>query len=828
VLKKKTSGTLLNRQEHIAHLTEKLERLLQEQQEFSQRVQDIQQELKALSEEGEVSQGLSAMKSVVADQSVQGSASNQSQPPPEPVAKSIATPSMPKAKSALPYPKKQGKKTDFEKLIGENILNKVGILITILGVGIGVRYAIENDLISPDTRIILGYVVALILGGFAWKLKKNYNSFSAVLLSGATSISYFITFFACSFYDLIPHSVAYGLMIGITAFTVYSSLLYQRQVIAHIGLVGAYAIPFLLSQQTGSAPVLFTYMAIVNLGVLSITLKQSWKPLLYSSFLMTWAIFTVWYQAEFMTSSDFATGMIFNGVFYLIFYSVFVSFKLRQKAAVAKDEILVAVANTFLFYAIGYGMLDAHKIGEHFLGLFTLMNAMVHFIAAMVVRQFRMRQFRFAPASAEPLSVRVYNDDLFLLFAALVAVFACMAVPVQLDGSWVTMLWSGLAVALFAVGRTRNLIFYERVAYGLVVLAFGSLVQDWLNGYGHYAADDPNSRLTFVFNMQFAGSLLFVGALAAINSLHWNPRFPLSPQALKTEGDKALYTLVSASLPFFLIVGLFFAGCLEVIQYWDQQYLDSAVEIAKGKYPVTIYNEDLEAFGNLWVIHYFMAFAAVMCAVNLKMIRSKNLGLLNLGLLGLGIYIYLTMGLGQLVDLRESYIQHQIAENAFAEQYAVSSVHLWIRYVSYGFFLAVIVALVALVKHSLDSKLMQSNQKLRPEIFLDIVLYGSVIWLLSSEWLHWADVTGNADSGQLGVSLIWGVSSLLLIVRGIWKKIRHMRIGAFVLFGITLGKLFFLDMADFSTIHKTIVFVVLGVLMLVGSFLYNRNNNLIK
>jgi len=50
-------------------------------------------------------------------------------------------------------------KTDLEKFIGENLMNKIGILITIIGVAIGARYAIDKELISPFVRIMLGYGV---------------------------------------------------------------------------------------------------------------------------------------------------------------------------------------------------------------------------------------------------------------------------------------------------------------------------------------------------------------------------------------------------------------------------------------------------------------------------------------------------------------------------------------------------------------------------------------------------------------------------------------------------------------------------------------------
>ena len=176
-------------------------------------------------------------------------------------------------------------RSNLEKFIGENLISKIGILVLIIGVAIGAKYAIDRNLISPLMRIVLGYVVGFVLLGFAIKLKPKYLNFSAVLLSGAMAIMYFITYFAYSIYALFAQSAAFALMSIFTIFTVAAAINYNRQVIAHIGLVGAYAIPFLLSDDSGKYAFLFTYIAIINIGILAISVKKYWKPLFYSSFI---------------------------------------------------------------------------------------------------------------------------------------------------------------------------------------------------------------------------------------------------------------------------------------------------------------------------------------------------------------------------------------------------------------------------------------------------------------------------------------------------------------------------------------------------------------
>ena len=90
------------------------------------------------------------------------------------------------------------------------------------------------------------------------------------------------------------------------------------------------------------------------------------------------------------------------------------------------------------------------------------------------------------------------------------------------------------------------------------------------------------------------------------------------------------------------------------------------------------------------------------------------------------------------------------------------------------------------------------------------------------------DIQKYSASNKLALSILWGIYALLLIMLGIWKKKKHLRIGAIALFAVTLIKLFFYDISSMATISKTIVFVSLGVLLLIISFLYNKYKHLIS
>jgi uncharacterized membrane protein len=116
-------------------------------------------------------------------------------------------------------------------------------------------------------------------------------------------VLYFITYIAFSFYNLLPLEAAFGMMLVFTAGTVYAALLYDRVIIAHLALIGAYAIPFLLSDNSGRYAVFFGYIAVINTGILVVSLRKYWKSLFYSAFALTWLIYITWFFFSFQYSS---------------------------------------------------------------------------------------------------------------------------------------------------------------------------------------------------------------------------------------------------------------------------------------------------------------------------------------------------------------------------------------------------------------------------------------------------------------------------------------------------------------------------------------------
>jgi len=786
---------MASHQDKTEQLLQKLEILLKKQEEFSKEINDLRNEIEKLNiedTEQEVAREERKQKQAAANTDFSHKKEevtvtqeydlpNQKQPP--------------RKKTLKPFSRIPKVKSNLEKFIGENLINKIGIAITVLGVGIGAKYAIDHQLISPLTRILLGYLSGLILLGFAIRLKKRYGNFSAVLLSGSMAIMYFITYAAYTFYDLIPQAITFILMVIFTIFTVVAALRYNRQVIAHIGLVGAYAVPFLLSEETSNVAVLFSYTSIINIGILVIAFKKYWKPLYFASFGLTWFMYILWYASEYQTNEYFTLALIFVSIFFATFYLTFLAYKLFQNEKFKIDDIVVLLINSFFFYAIGYALLNDHQKGVHLLGLFTLCNAIVHFVVSLII-------------SSRKLS----DKNLYYFVSGLVLVFITIAIPVQLDGSWVTLLWAGEAALLFWIGRDKGAYTYERLSYVLMTLAFFSIIHDWSTVYGGYYPENPDSRVTPIFNINFLSSILFVAAFGFINILNFRKQ-----QVTLLPHQKGLSKIMSFIIPAILLFTIYYAFRLEIANYWDQLYMDSGLTVnPDGQEHSNYYhNQDFWSYKSIWLINYSLLFVSLLAFVNIKKLKSPPLGLINVALIFIAIAAFLFQGLYELSELRENYL-----EQTLSQYYQRSFMNIWIRYVSFVF---VTLALIACHKYIRQTFLQGDFRKA-----FDFLLHITVLWILSSELIHWMDIAQSSQSYKLGLSILWGIYSLLLIVLGIWKKTKHLRIGAILLFGVTLIKLFVYDISHLGTISKTIVFVSLGVLLLIISFLYNKYKHIIS
>ena len=698
----------------------------------------------------------------------------------------ITAPTAPKPQISAPKINLPKQPSDLEKIIGESWINKIGILIVVIGVAIGAKYSIENELISPLTRIILGYLVGIGLLGFGIKLKPKFEGYSAVLVSGAISIFYFITYFAYSFYSLIPQVLAFVMMLIFTAFTVFTAIKYKRVVIAHIGLIGAYAVPFLLSSGSGRVDILFSYMLIINLGILFISIKKDWKSLHYSAFFFTWMIYGSWFADKSFDSNlqgYEALGLGFATAFFLVFYGVSLFNNIISKEKLDKVNIILILLNSFIYFGFGFGIFNGHSILDSYLGLFTLFNAVIHFAVLFFIK-----------------SKKLADSTLFYSTLGMVFTFITIAIPIQLDGNWVTLMWTAQGAILFWLGKTKKISIYEKISLPILGLAFLSFLEDW-ERYS-YAVD---------LDIHAFWNINFLTGVFAVLGYGFTVYLSIKHPDAEIEKNSPFNTIKSFYLPVLLVLTAYLTFRNEIGYFFDYWYESTSL---KGKEigetdEFSLYNYDIEIFKNIYLLVYSLIFFGGMALLNFYKFKNKVLGISAIAIGLLVLFAAQTFGVGELGELRYSYI------NGNSNKYFnVSFNYILIRYPLWS---SIAFALWAIFK---NAKTQLENTKFH--IFLEVVIHISILNFLSNELVTWMDLAGYQDVFKLGLSILWSVYSLLLVGLGIFQKKKHLRIFALVLFGITLAKLFLYDISNLSTISKTIVLIILGLLLLIISFLYNK------
>jgi uncharacterized membrane protein len=75
---------------------------------------------------------------------------------------------------------------------------------------------------------------------------------------------------------------------------------------------------------------------------------------------------------------------------------------------------------------------------------------------------------------------------------------------------------------------------------------------------------------------------------------------------------------------------------------------------------------------------------------------------------------------------------------------------------------------------------------------------------------------------KTGLPVLWGILSFVFLLWGIKKQIKQLRIIALALLGLTILKLFVYDISNVSETGKIIAFILLGILILVISFIYQK------
>jgi uncharacterized membrane protein len=672
---------------------------------------------------------------------------------------------------------------DLEKFIGENLVSKIGIGVLVLAIGFFVKYAIDNDWIGPIGRVAIGILCGGILVGIAHFLRNSYKSFSSVLVGGGLSVFYFSIALAYHEYQLFSQTVSFIIMLVITAFAVILSLLYDRQELAVIALVGGFVTPFLVSNGSGNYKVLFSYLLILNTGLVFISYRKAWRILNTVAFCFTAILFSVWLATlppQLSTPATYQGAFIFATAFYILFFLINIAHNIRENRKFIAFDFGILLSNTCLYFAAGLYLFSAMGLAGY-QGLFS---------ACMAVFNLSSSYFLFR-------TKKVDTNILYLLIG-ITLTFISLTAPIQLHGHYITLFWASESVLLYWLARKSGLRIIG-VASLLVWLAMlVSLVMDW--GAAYFIRFDKRP-LPVIFNKGLMTTLYAAACCYFIFFLRRKPEAGASATTASHSSGTAAHTGIDQITNQAMIIVasflLFAGGALEINYQFGHYY--------PGTRLATLY---LVFYGYCWA--YGVALAGSRFRWFTNTIYASALIIFS-------IILYVFM-------IQPSYeIQQDLMQSGMP-------VHFLAHWAS-ALLIALIIRLCIVWWRQDKLEPPLPAQAFSWLICIVIVTFLSaevelVVNHIFYDKSHSFDTIGRIYL-KTGLPILWGLSSFAFMWLGMRNKFKPLRIISLVLFSITLLKLFLIDIRNIPVAGKIAAFFCLGVLLLVVSFMYQRLKKII-
>ena len=688
-------------------------------------------------------------------------------PTPQPKVRSEPQPQFQPHFQRMPEPGFFERHPDLEKFIGENLMSKIGIAILVLAIGFFVKYAIDNNWIGPVGRVGVGILCGGILIGIAHWLRKQYKAFSSVLVGGGLAVLYCTIALAYHQYQLLGQTAAFAVMLVITAFSVLLSLLYDREELAIIALVGGFITPFLVSNGKDNYEVLFTYLLILNGGLLVIAYNKAWRVLNILAFGFTAVLYATWlislpYDAP---AATYRGGWIFATIFHLLFFVINIAYTIRARKPLVASDFILLLLNTCLYFSAGLYLIEQLGL-DRYKGLFS---------AGMGIFNLGATWFLFCRS-------KVDKNILYLLVGITLS-FVSLTAPLQLHGHYITLFWASEAVLLywlFMRSQIRLIRLSSLVIWGAMLV---SLFMDWANVYAVSFYDMPNARihaatLPIVFNKGLMTGIYVAICCGALFFL----------QRATARGK--------ASLAAAVIV-LYVSGALEI--NYQITYRLPAVDLTL-----------------IYLSGYTFLFVLVVDWLSGRVSLLQPYRLIAAALLTAGVLLYL-VSLPELFELQKSMLE--------TGHYFGHFLAHWIG----GIFVVMILARLLAAERTGRIKIAPAAFTWLICIVTVTLLSAEGQLLVNTRWYSHAHDLEELSRvyNKTGLPILWGLCAAAFMWLGMRHKFKPLRIVSLTLFSLTLVKLFLFDIRNIPIAGKIAAFFCLGVLLLVVSFMYQRLKKII-
>ena len=366
-------------------------------------------------------------------------------------------PSAPKAPLHLP--------PWVDRLLQANAVAKVGILVLFFGLAFLVKYAYERIQVPIELRlsgVALGAIALLAIG---WRLREKRAGYALALQGGGIAILYLVIFGAFRLWGLLPATLAFGLLFGIAVASAVLAVAQNSLALAAIGVTGGFLAPVLASTGQGSHVMLFSYYAVLNVGIVAVAWLKAWRVLNVLGFAFTFVIGLAW-GAKFYRPEHFSTTEPFLILFFLMYIAIPLLFA-RRRAVELKDY----VDGTLVFGVplVAFG-LQAALVKEIEYGA-----AYSAFVLAVFYLTLATGLFRRTAAG-----LRLLVES----YIALSLAFGTLAIPLAFDGRPTSAAWALEGAAIVWIGARQGRLLARIFGYALQFAAGVAFLADSGSGHG--------------------------------------------------------------------------------------------------------------------------------------------------------------------------------------------------------------------------------------------------------------------------------------------------------------------------------------------------------
>jgi uncharacterized membrane protein len=189
-----------------------------------------------------------------------------------------------------------------------NVVLRVGLLVLFFGVSFLLKYAVDRNMLPIELRLLAVALAGIAMLLFGWKLRLERSGFALLMQGGGVGLLFLDVFAAFKLYHLLPAPLAFAVMVGLVCTSAALALLQDAKPLALFGAIGGFLAPVLLSTGSGNHVALFSYYALLNTGILIIAWFKAWRELNLLGFFFTLGIGSYWgvssYEPRYFASTE--------------------------------------------------------------------------------------------------------------------------------------------------------------------------------------------------------------------------------------------------------------------------------------------------------------------------------------------------------------------------------------------------------------------------------------------------------------------------------------------------------------------------------------------